>query len=123
MCIRDRYSADAEYTPGTVVSFGGDAEVTVSTTDADRRIAGVISTNPAFNMNSELQSEFTAMVALTGRVPCKVTGVVTKGDMMVSNGDGTARAESNPVIGTVIGKALEDFAGTTGVIEVVVGRL
>lgn len=121
--LAEKYVADTEYAPGTVVSFGGSAEVTLSTVDADRRIAGVVSTDPAYSMNAYMESEFTAMVALTGRVPCSVTGTVRKGDMMVSNGDGTARAEANPTIGSVIGKALEDFDGTSGVIEVVVGRL
>jgi F420-0:gamma-glutamyl ligase-like protein len=106
-----------------VVSFGGDAEITLSDTDADRRIAGVVSTQPAYSMNSGLQSEFTVMVALTGRVPCSVVGSVRKGDMMVAAGNGQARAEANPAVGTVIGKALEDFDGDSGVIEVVVGRL
>jgi hypothetical protein len=43
--------------------------------------------------------------------------------MMVSAGHGRARAEANPRIGSVIGKALENFNGDSGVIEVVVGRL
>jgi hypothetical protein len=43
--------------------------------------------------------------------------------MMVSAGDGTARAELNPVMGSVLGKALESFDGATGVIEIVVGKL
>jgi hypothetical protein len=121
--LAEKYSADAEYQPGTVVSFGGNAEITLSDTDADRRIAGVVSTQPAYSMNSGLQSEFTVMVALTGRVPCSVIGPVRKGDMMVAAGNGQARAEANPAVGTVIGKALEDFDGDSGVIEVVVGRL
>ena len=121
--LAEKYTADAEYQPGTVVSFGGDAEITLSDTDADRRIAGVVSTQPAYSMNSGLQSEFTVMVALTGRVPCSVVGSVRKGDMMVAAGNGQARAEANPAVGTVIGKALEDFDGESGVIEVVVGRL
>ena len=121
--LAEKYSADAEYQPGTVVSFGGDAEITLSDTDADRRIAGVVSTQPAYSMNSGLESEFTVMVALTGRVPCSVVGSVRKGDMMVAAGNGQARAEANPAVGTVIGKALEDFDGESGVIEVVVGRL
>ena len=74
-------------------------------------------------MNSGLQSEFTVMVALTGRVPCSVIGSVRKGDMMFAAGNGQARAEADPAVGTVIGKALEDFEGESGVIEVVVGRL
>ena len=121
--LAEKYTADADYQPGTVVSFGGNAEITLSDTDADPRIAGVVSTQPAYSMNSGLQSEFTVMVALTGRVPCSVIGPVRKGDMMVAAGNGQARAEANPAIGTVIGKALEDFAGESGVIEVVVGRL
>jgi hypothetical protein len=43
--------------------------------------------------------------------------------MMVSAGNGFARAENSPMVGAVIGKALADFNGESGVIEVVVGRL
>jgi hypothetical protein len=120
--LAEKYVADAEYAPGTVVVFGGDKEVTVSTTDADRAVAGVVSTNPSYTMNAGLEAEHVATVALTGRVPCRVTGSVHKGDLMVSAGYGMARAEADPRVGTVIGKALENFEGTEGVIEVVVGR-
>jgi hypothetical protein len=72
-------------------------------------------------MNSGLTGDNIVAVALQGRVPCSVTGTVRKGDMLVSNGDGTARAEENPAVGTVIGKALADFTGEIGIIEVVVG--
>ena len=119
--LAEKYTADAEYAPGTVVSFGGDAEVTQSSSAADRAVAGVVSTNPSYIMNAGLEGTV-ATVALTGRVPTKVTGSVRKGDLMVSNGDGTARAEADPKVGTVIGKALENFDGATGTIEVVVGR-
>jgi hypothetical protein len=74
-------------------------------------------------MNSGLQAEHPAVVALTGRVPTRVIGPVAKGDMMVSTGDGRARAESEPLSGSVIGKALEDFDGAEGTIEIVVGRI
>ena len=73
-------------------------------------------------MNATLEAEHVATIALTGRVPTSVTGTVTKGDLMVSNGDGTARAEADPKAGAIIGKALENFAGSTGTIEVVIGR-
>jgi hypothetical protein len=119
--LAEKYTADAEYEPGTVVSFGGEAEVTQSSTDADRAVAGVVSTNPSYIMNAGLEGTV-ATVALTGRVPTSVTGSVRKGDLMVSNGDGTARAEADPKAGSVIGKALENFDGATGTIEVVVGR-
>jgi hypothetical protein len=120
--LAEKYVADAEYAPGTVVVFGGEKEVTVSSVDADRAVAGVVSTNPSYIMNGGLSAEHVATVALTGRVPCRVTGTVRKGDLMVSAGYGLARAEADPRVGTVIGKALENHEGTDGVIEVVVGR-
>ena len=120
--MAERYTSDATYEPGTVVAFGGDAEVTMSTETMDSRIAGVVSTNPAYLMNADLEGTQVA-VALTGRVPVKVTGTIRKGDMLVSAGEGYAKAEANPRMGSVIGKALEDFNGTNGIIEVVVGRL
>jgi hypothetical protein len=118
--IAEIYASDADYAPGTVLIFGGSAEVTISNEDASPRVAGVVSTNPAHLMNSNADG---VAVALTGRVPTHVVGQVRKGDMMVATKDGQARAEASPAMGTVIGKALEDFDGTHGTIEVVVGRL
>ena len=43
--------------------------------------------------------------------------------MMVSAGGGYARAEQNPALGSVIGKALENNDQEEATIEVVVGRL
>ena len=120
--LAEKYSADAEYEPGTVLCFGGDAEVTECVADMCRKVAGVVTTAPAHLMNSELGG-VAAAIALQGRVPCKVVGPVAKGDMMVAAGNGRARAEANPVMGSVIGKALENFEGGEGVIEVAVGRL
>jgi hypothetical protein len=120
--LAEKYTADADYAPGTVVVFGGSAEVTVDAADSDRRVAGVVSTNPAYIMNDGLAATFVAAVALTGRVPCLVTGTVRKGDLMVAAGLGRARAEADPRVGTVIGKSLEDHNGESGTIEVVVGR-
>ena len=120
--LAECYIADASYAPGTVIDFGGSEEVTLSTTDASRRVAGVVTTNPAYLMNSHLEAEFVAAIALQGRVPTLVQGPIAKGDTMVSAGNGRARAEADPKVSTVIGKALEDFNGEVGVIEVVVGR-
>jgi hypothetical protein len=121
--LAEKYTADQFYLPGTVVSFGGTAEVTASTTLNDRRIAGVVSAKPSYLMNAGLEAEHTAVVALQGRVPCLVQGPVAKGDMMVSAGNGRAQACDNPLTGAVIGKALENFDGIEGTIEVVVGRI
>jgi hypothetical protein len=120
--LAENYTADAEYTPGTVVHFGGEQEVSICDVDMCSKVAGVVSTNPAYLMNGRLESSYLVAVALVGRVPTKVRGPVRKGDLMVSAGDGHARAENLPRVGTVIGKALEDFNGDTGVIEVVVGK-
>ena len=121
--LAEMYAGDAAYEPGTVVDFGGDQEVTISTKDMSSAVAGVVSTNPSYLMNSSQTGDNVVAVALTGRVPTKVTGPVSKGDLMVSNGDGTARAEESPAVGTIIGKALANFDGDVGVIEVVVGRV
>jgi len=121
--LAEMYEADQFIPSGTVVCFGGSKEITVCSEDGSRRVAGVISTNPSYIMNAGLLGDCVVAVALTGRVPCRVTGIVRKGDMMVATGDGRARAEENPATGSVIGKALADFDGADGVIEVVVGRL
>jgi len=120
--LAENYTADAAYEAGTVVSFGGDAEVTANAADMDRRVAGVVSTDPAHLMNADCAGDHVVALALQGRVPCKVTGAVAKGDIMVAAGNGMARAEADPKVGTVIGKALEAHAGGEGVIEVAVGR-
>jgi hypothetical protein len=120
--LAEKYTADAEYAPGTVVIFGGTAEVTVNAVAGDTKVAGVVSTNPSYTMNSGLEAEHVATVALTGRVPTLVVGPVRKGDLMVAAGLGRAQSSVDPKVGSVIGKALEDFDGVEGTIEVVVGR-
>lgn len=120
--LAEKYESDKDYPPGTVVEFGGEKEITIAE-KMSTRIAGVISSNPAYVMNAESTG---LPVALQGRVPCKVVGKVRKGDMMVSAGHGTgyAMACENPKIGSVIGKALENYdAPIPGMIEVVVGRI
>ena len=120
--LAENYTADAEYAPGTVLEFGGEFEVTLAQ-DGTTRVAGVVTTNPAYLMNSNCQGTHVAAVALQGRTPCKVRGRVRKGDMLISGGNGFARTTQTPQMGTVIGKALGDFDGVEGVIEVAVGRL
>jgi hypothetical protein len=121
--LAENYLADAQYVPGTVLSFGGEEELTISTQDNDSLIAGIVSTNPAYQMNSGLSGNFVVALTLSGRVPCLVQGPVTPGAMMVSAGNGRARAEVNPKMGAVIGKAITGFSGGKGVIEILVGRL
>lgn len=123
--LAEKYTTDEEYEPGTVLIFGGEHEVTASTSPNSNKVAGVVSTLPGVVMNKDCESEHVTVLALTGRVPTKVMGTIQKGDMMVtSNIEGVAVANDNPAIGTVIGKALENYdSQDVGVIEVVVGRL
>lgn len=125
--VAEKYQADADYPPGTVLIFGGDHEVTVSGNSHSTDIAGVVSTDPAYIMNSGLNSGHVATVALLGRVPCRVVGMVRKGQCVVaSDQPGTACAldpgQYQP--GCIIGKALEDYnSDLPGTIEVVAGRV
>ena len=125
--LAENYEGDAEYSPGQVVDFGGEKEVTLSTTKCSQRVAGVVSTNPAYLMNSTC-SGIPVAVALQGRVPTQVTGHCEKGDLMVSDGDGHATAWHNVATimqpGVVIGKAIQAHTGPDlGIIEIAVGRL
>ena len=122
--LAENYLGDVEYEPGTVLVFGGDAEVTQTTTKGDHRVAGVVSTNPAHLMNSSLQGDYVIALALQGRVPCKVLGKVTKGDILVTAGiAGYAIVNNTPSVGTVIGKAVENKLDTErGIVEIVVGK-
>jgi hypothetical protein len=121
--LAENYLADADYAPGTVVVFGGEQEITMATQDHDPAVAGVVSTRPAYQMNSRLTGDHVVTVALIGRVPCQVQGPVRKGALMVSAGNGCARAEINPAAGAIIGKAVESFDDDCGTIEIVVGRV
>ena len=121
--LAEYYSADKHYPAGTILAFGGDLEVTVAGIETNK-VAGVVSADPAYVMNGMIQCEHPVTIALQGRVPCKVKGKIYKGDMLISAGGGYAKAAiTEPKMGTVIGKALQDFDGEEGVIEVVVGRL
>ena len=121
--LAERYHSGAAMEAGSVVCFGGEHEIEMCNEDACTRVAGVISTAPAFMMNKDAGSDDThPYVALSGRVPCKVTGPIAKGDLLVSTANGHAKASAF-VGGAVIGKALENFDGESGVIEVLVNLM
>ena len=110
--VAERFEADAPMSEGAVVSLGGAAEITEVNGELSDTVFGVISTQPAFMMNSDAgNSESHPFVAMTGRTPVRVIGQVNKGDRLVSSTvKGTARAITgadsiNPF--HVIGRALE----------------
>ena len=119
--LAEIYETDHEYEVGTVVVFGGTKEITTTGQKYDTRVAGVISENPAYLMNNKSEGQ---PVALAGKVKCKVHGIIEKGTMLVaSERTGCATKSQNPVVGSVIGKALEDYdSDEIGTINIVVGR-
>ena len=121
--LAERYAADAIYEPGTVLIIGGEKEVTTTVIYADTRVAGIVSKNPAYMMNSEAGTDEThPYIALKGRVPCKVSGPIFKGDLLVTSSiPGYAQVwSSRAPEGSVIAKALENNLEGLGVIEVLV---
>jgi len=127
--LAERYAADATYEEGTVMMFGGEAEVTSAQGYGSTKIAGVVSTKPGFAMNEEAgNSETHPFIALQGRVPCKVTGTVSKGDILVASevsGTATKWLEDSvdPRMTAYVGIAIEDKATDgEGYVEVKVGK-
>ena len=108
--LAELYTTDnEEYARGTVLVFGGDAEVTQSTKSMDHRIAGVVSNEPAYLMNSCEEGQ-TVPVALRGKVPVLVKGAVKKGDLIVTSDEPGAGEAYDGICNSifVIGKSLED---------------
>jgi hypothetical protein len=120
--LAENYTSDQQYDYGIVLMIGGDEEVTIADADT-QRLAGVVSQNPAYLMNSECEGKHVVAIALQGRTPVRVKGNVRKGDFLVSAGDGYAKATDNPRIGSIIGKSLESFDGQYGMVEAMVGRI
>ena len=124
--LAEMYCADSVYTPGTVLEFGGTEEVTITTQSHSTQVAGIVSTNPSYLMNSTLTCVNSVQVALVGRVPCSVVGTIRKGDRLVSSDrPGVAQALNTNLYqpGCIVGKALEEYNSTEpGVIEVAVGK-
>ena len=122
--VAERFAADEVLEAGTVVELGGVAEITRSLTELSENVFGVISTRAAYLMNGGAgENDTHPPVAMTGRVPVKVTGVVRKGDRLVSAGAGIARAarSGEATSFNVIGRSLVDkLTPESGTIEAIV---
>jgi hypothetical protein len=122
--VAERFAADEVLEAGTVVELGGINEITKVVTDLSDKVFGVISTRAAYLMNSGAGSDQThPPVAMTGRVPVKVVGVVNKGDRLVSAGNGYARSAQigEATAFNVIGRALESKTSIDkGLVEAIV---
>ncbi len=124
--LAERYAADAEYAEGTVMAFGGDAEVTAAAGYASGKLAGVVSHKPAVAMNAEAGDDAThPFIALQGRVPVRVEGDVKKGDILVASDIAGLAAvwmneDADPRMTAYVGIAISDSAD--GMVEVKVGK-
>jgi hypothetical protein len=122
--MAERFAADSEYAPGTVVELGGSAEITIASRDLSDTVFGVISTQAAYLMNGRAGTDAThPPVAMTGRVPVRCVGIIHKGDRLVSAGHGLARSaqlgEANYF--NVIGRSLQNKLNIDeGLIEAIV---
>ena len=122
--LAENYEGDRDYEVGTVLVFGGEKEVTTTNIKNDTRVAGVVSNTAAYTMY-EACPGLKNLVALQGRVPCKVVGKIRKGDILVTSGiPGVAVAAVGDVkVGTVVGKALKEYdSDHIGLSEIAVGR-
>jgi len=118
--LAERYSADAVYENATVmgINIEGDSEVTKW--EPGMPLAGVISTNPAVQMNdmgiepgsTSTKALMNPFIALKGRIPCLVSEDVKKGQWVIPAGDGKAKGVDygTPGINSyeIIGIAISD---------------
>lgn len=124
--LAEVYEADVKLEPGDIVKIGGEKEITKTDSFADEDVFGIVSTDPAYLMNSGAKGY---AIALAGRLPCKVTGKVKKGQRLVSDiSEGVARAVDNKSFKklstlAIIGRALGDKdTDGLGLVEVAVGK-
>ena len=122
--LAERFAADEEYDPGTVVELGGDQEITAVKYELSEDIFGVISNSAAYLMNAGAGTDKThPPVAMSGRVQVKVTGTINKGDRLVSAGQGIARSAvaGEATAFNTIGRALaEKTTSDLGIVEAIV---
>ena len=123
--VAEIYVSDATYEPGTLVSLGGTAEVTQTTSVADTNVFGIVSTRPAYLMNTKAKGRKNALpIAVAGRIPVKVKGEVQRGDRLIaSDVPGVAQAAGiDSPAWSIVGRSLGQFNGAgIGKVEATVG--
>ena len=97
--LAEHYLVDKQYPKGTLVQFGGEKEITI----AKNRVNAVISSEPGFILNGEMEDS--QAVALIGRVPVRVIGKVKKFDKIALSyidGVGCVNNDSDDYIGIAL---------------------
>ena len=122
--LAERFAADEAYEPGTVVQLGGEKEITAVQYELSEDVFGVISDTAAYLMNAGAGDDMThPPVAVSGRVQVKVIGQITKGQRLVSAGEGLARGAKTGEASAfnTIGRALENkTTDDVGFVEAIV---
>lgn len=111
--LAENYPSKSDLDAGDIVMIVGGGYIDRATLDQSQKILGVISTKPGIVLGGQNgNSNGYYPVALTGRVPIKVSsenGPVKAGDFLtVSSQVGVAAKATGP--GFIIGKALADFS-------------
>jgi hypothetical protein len=113
--------------PGEVLVIGPDGQLLRSDSPNAANVVGVYSTKPGFvgGSDEEMENPGKVPLAIMGVVPVKASaenGAIAPGDLLVTATiPGHAmRAEANPAVGTVVGKALASLAEGTGMIRTLV---
>jgi len=113
--LAERFEADAYYDAGTVVELGGEKEIRSVQYELSEDVFGVVSDTAAYLMNGAAGTDEThPPIAVSGRVQVKVTGIIKKGQRLVSAGNGIARAAlpSEATAFNTIGRSLVDKLNT-----------
>ena len=106
--LAEKYTTSEELEVGTIVAVANDLEgaggCEVEPATGDNIPVGVISEAPAYLMNADSEGQ---AVALKGRVPVKVTGLVNKGEAVYVDVSGVGSTVKNE--NGLVGIALESF--------------
>jgi hypothetical protein len=113
--VAEKYILKTNYPIGTVLKINDNENYEMRQVGrTDDLVSGVVSKNPGFILNSELEDG--TSVALVGKTPVRVIGPVTKGDMIGPYDDGCGIKTEDRT--NMFAIALESFFGE-GVEELV----
>ncbi|MBI2473796.1 hypothetical protein HYV70_04565, partial [Candidatus Uhrbacteria bacterium] len=119
--LAEWFPANEDVQAGDVLVAAGSPEhVEKSTSSYQKGLMGVVSTDPGLILSQQGET-FSALVALAGRVPVKVSdenGAIEIGDFLTSSATLPGYAMKATEAGPVIGMAMESFSGGQG--EVIV---
>jgi hypothetical protein len=102
--LAEKYSTAEELAPGTAVAVCACEDHDVEPAKASDHCIGVVSTDPAYMMNSDSEGQY---IGLKGRLPVRVKGTVKKGQAVYAMADGVCTTLATTAL---VGVALESNA-------------